>query len=112
MQGINVVNHYINKAWQFIQTVNQEINVQKMNYHHLDDIADHFLNNAYIMKTFVHVTDSEQALHKFYCILRLSEHLVLYEYDHQKNVSVPVSLWAFMNIINKYTVMSVNTQFD
>jgi len=73
VSGIDIVDHHIAKAHGNIARSGLPegtITVRKMDYHHLESLADESLDGVYTMETFVHATEPEAVLGGFYRLLR------------------------------------------
>jgi ubiquinone/menaquinone biosynthesis C-methylase UbiE len=113
--GIDIIDHHITKAQRNIaraQLPPGQVTVQKMDYHHLEAIADQSHDGIYTMETFVHATDPETALAGFHRILRPGGRLVLFEYDHSVGVEehIPAKVADEMHMVNKYAAMPTNAR--
>jgi sterol 24-C-methyltransferase len=114
VQGIDVVDHHIQKARRNIKEAGLEnsVSVRKMDYHHLDGFEFETFDGAYTMETFVHATDPEIALAEFYRVLKPGGTMALYEYDHSNLKNAPKDLQESMKQINDYAAMPANARFD
>jgi ubiquinone/menaquinone biosynthesis C-methylase UbiE len=113
--GIDIIDHHITKAKRNIARAKLppgQVTVQKMDYHHLEAIADQSHDGIYTMETFVHATDPETALAGFHRILRPGGRLVLFEYDHSVGVEghIPAKVADEMHLVNKYAAMPTNAR--
>ncbi|KAI9676468.1 MAG: hypothetical protein M1817_000625 [Caeruleum heppii] len=106
VQGIDVVDHHIQKAQRNIQThgLEEAVTIRKMDYHNLEQLSSASFDGIYTMETFVHATDPEKVLRGFRRLLRPGGKLALYEYDH--NTFHPA-----METVNRYAAMPANAQF-
>lgn len=57
------------------------VEVRKMDYHHLDGLADASLDGVYTCETLVHATDPEGVMREFLRVLRPGGRVVMHEYD-------------------------------
>ncbi|KAK3370845.1 S-adenosyl-L-methionine-dependent methyltransferase [Lasiosphaeria ovina] len=117
--GIDVVEHHIAKARQNVARSALppgQVTVQKMDYHHLESVADGSLDGAYTMETFVHATDPEAVLAGFHRILRPGGRLVLFEYDHcdpggrpdGDDAQAAAEALGYRDVVNKFAAMPTN----
>ncbi|EFW99813.1 methyltransferase type 11 [Grosmannia clavigera kw1407] len=111
--AIDVVDRHIVKAKRNVQKAHLPVTVEKMDYHHLEAIADDSHEGVYTMETFVHATDPEAVLAGFHRILRPGGRLALFEYDHllEQN-EAPSDLTQSMRKINEYAAMPTNSRSD
>jgi ubiquinone/menaquinone biosynthesis C-methylase UbiE len=111
IDGIDIIDHHIVKAKRNVARAGLPegtVTVRKMDYHHLESIADSSLDGIYTMETFVHATDPEAVIAGFHRILRPGGRLALFEYDHDLVDDSPEDMAASMRKINKYAAMPTN----
>ncbi|KAH8429470.1 SAM-dependent methyltransferase [Aspergillus melleus] len=112
VQGIDVVEHHLVKARRNVAraglTENQ-VAVQRMDYHHLESLGVETFDGIYTMETFVHATDPEAVLANFFRALRPGGHLSLFEYDHQLVEESPEAMAKSMKKINEFAAMPTNS---
>jgi SAM-dependent methyltransferase len=111
VSGIDVVDHHIEKARRNIARSGLPegtIAVRKMDYRHLESLADESLDGVYTMETFVHATSPETVLAGFYRLLRPGGRVALFEYDHDLVDDAPEDMAASMRKINQYAAMPTN----
>lgn len=120
-QGLRVtafdfIHHHVDKARRNIARARipppGEASAQRMDYHHLETIADASYDGLYTMETFVHATDPEKALAGFYRVLRPGGRIVMFEYDHVATAAetAPANVVNDMDLVNKYTGMTTNAR--
>ncbi|KAH8906163.1 S-adenosyl-L-methionine-dependent methyltransferase [Coniochaeta sp. PMI_546] len=82
--AIDYLPRHVEKARRRVQKqdLQEQITVQRMDYHHLETIPDESHEGVYTMETFVHATDPEAVLAGFYRILKPGGRVVLHEYDN------------------------------
>ncbi|KAK9491183.1 S-adenosyl-L-methionine-dependent methyltransferase [Lipomyces doorenjongii] len=112
VQGIDVVNRHLHQAQRNIkaQGLEDRVTVRKMDYHHLDGLADESFDGVYTMETFVHATDPEGVAKEFFRVLKPGGSIVLHEYDHADLTATPnikvsmeeVNLIAAMPALNGF----------
>lgn len=106
VSGIDIIDHHLEKARRNIDRSGLPkgtITVRKMDYHHLESLAEQSLDGIYTMETFVHATDPETALAGFRRLLRPGGRVVLFEYDHELvTESMPKELVTNFRQINQY----------
>ena len=114
VQGIDVVDHHIQKAHRNIeaQGFGDSVVVRKVDYHHLNGFADEFFDGVYTVETFVHGADPEAAMSEFFRVLKPGGSIALYEYDHTDLDAAPRDLQDSMTQINKYAAMPANERFS
>ncbi|KAK9321095.1 S-adenosyl-L-methionine-dependent methyltransferase [Lipomyces orientalis] len=107
LQGIDVVDRHIRKAQRNIraQGLQDTVAVRKMDYHHLDGLADESFDGVYTMETFVHATDPEAAANEFFRVLKPGGSIALYEYDHGDISASANKFKVSLEKINKYAAM-------
>ncbi|KAE8152382.1 S-adenosyl-L-methionine-dependent methyltransferase [Aspergillus avenaceus] len=113
IQGIDVIDHHLDKARQNIARSglpDGQIAVRKTDYHHLETFEPETFDGVYTMETFVHATDPEAVLAGFFHVLRPGGRLTLFEYDHVLNERSPASMVQSMQRINKYAAMPTNSR--
>ncbi|KAJ8103606.1 S-adenosyl-L-methionine-dependent methyltransferase [Lipomyces tetrasporus] len=105
VQGIDVVDRHVRKAQRNISArgLQDAVAVRKMDYHHLDGLADESFDGVYTMETFVHATDPEAAATEFFRVLKPGGSIALFEYDHADTASHKLKL--SLATINKYAAM-------
>lgn len=111
VSGIDIVDHHIAKARRNIARSGLPegtITMRKMDYHHLESLADESLDGVYTMETFVHATEPEAVLGGFYRLLRPGGRVALFEYDHELIDDAPEDMAASMRKINQYAAMPTN----
>ncbi|QSZ28644.1 hypothetical protein DSL72_003143 [Monilinia vaccinii-corymbosi] len=113
VQGIDVVDHHLEKARQNIEKQGMEarVTVRKMDYHHLDGIPNNSLEGAYTMETLVHSTSPETVASEFYRVLKPGGRVALFEYEHSGMSSEPKAGVNSWSTINKYSAMPAFDQF-
>ena len=111
--GIDVVDHHLTKANRNIKAKNfeQQVSVQKMDYHYLDGLQNNSIDGVYTMETLVHATDPGQALREFYRVLKPEGSVVLHEYDF-KFSEAPKYLKDAIDKINTFASMPANKKFE
>ncbi|OKL62522.1 hypothetical protein UA08_02930 [Talaromyces atroroseus] len=113
VQGIDVVQHHLDKANRNLARSSlpkNQVNVRKMDYHHLESFGSDTFDGVYTMETFVHATDPEAVLAGFFRILRPGGRISLFEYDHDELTDdTPEPLVRSMREINKFAAMPTNT---
>lgn len=90
VKAIDIVDHHVAKAQRNIRAAEKhepwftpgQVTAEKMDYHHLETIADASLDGVYTMETLVHATDPEAVLRGFKRVLKPGGHIALFEYDH------------------------------
>ncbi|KAL8334318.1 hypothetical protein RB593_003815 [Gaeumannomyces tritici] len=83
--AIDVVEHHVTKARRNIARAalpEGQVTAQRMDYHHLETLADESHDGVYTMETLVHATDPEAVLAGFLRVLRPGGRVALFEYDH------------------------------
>lgn len=109
--GIDVIDHHIAKARRNIARTGLpegQVTVQKMDYHHLETLADESHDGVYTMETFVHATDPEAVLAGFHRVLRPGGRVALFEYDHDMESLVEGQLGFLVNelkTVNEFAAM-------
>lgn len=114
IQGIDVVDHHIEKARRNVAAAGQgeRVKLQKGDYHHLECFPANTFDGAYTMETFVHATDPDEALRQFYRVLKPGGVLAHYEYDHNNMAAAPRRVQENMKTINRYASMPSNARFN
>lgn len=82
IQGIDVVERHLKKAERNIARAGLQqgqLEVRKMDYHHLENLPDNGFDGVYTMETFVHATEPEVVLENFYRVLRPGGRIALFE---------------------------------
>jgi ubiquinone/menaquinone biosynthesis C-methylase UbiE len=113
VQGIDIVDHHIVKARRNIARSGLPpgtVTVRKMDYHHLDALAEQSFDGVYTMETFVHATEPEAVLACFYRLLRPGGRIALFEYDHSPVHDSPYDMVSSMRKINEYAAMPTNAR--
>lgn len=108
IQGIDVIDHHIAKVRRNIAQSGlseEQVAVQKMDYHHLDSFADGTFDGVYTMETFVHATKPQNVLHNFFRVLRPGGRVALFEYDHDPVETAEAAGIVSMNRINEIAAM-------
>ncbi|KAI9643832.1 hypothetical protein NHQ30_007183 [Ciborinia camelliae] len=113
IQAIDIVDHHISKARENItkQGMHGRVTVRKMDYHHLDAIANESLEGAYTMETLVHSTSPESAAREFHRVLKPGGRVALFEYEHDDltmETTTRADSWAS---INRYSAMPAYDRF-
>ncbi|KAK9372071.1 S-adenosyl-L-methionine-dependent methyltransferase [Lipomyces chichibuensis] len=113
VQGIDVVNHHIQKAQRNIKRrgLDGSVAFRKMDYHHLDGFEDESFDGVYTMETFVHARDPEAAAREFFRVLKPGGSIALHEYDHVDLNVVPDGAKIAMEQVNKYAAMPALDRF-
>lgn len=86
VSAIDIVGHHINKARRNIARSGLpegSVSVERMDYHHLETLADASFDGVYTMETLVHATDLDAVLAGFYRVLRPGGHIAMHEYEHE-----------------------------
>ncbi|KAB8273281.1 S-adenosyl-L-methionine-dependent methyltransferase [Aspergillus minisclerotigenes] len=107
--AINLATKYGKNITQSALPENQ-ITVQRMDYHHLERFGGETFDGVYTMETFVHATDPEAVLAGFFHILRPEGHLSLFEYDHELRDDSPEAMVRSMRQINEFAAMPTNSR--
>lgn len=107
VQGIDVIDLHIAKANRNIQRRGwaHAIDVQKMDYHHLDAFEDSTFDGVYTVETFVHATDPEAVLAEFIRVLKPGGSMAFYEYDQYNFSTAPNAMKEAWKEINKNAAM-------
>ncbi|KAL7623330.1 hypothetical protein AAE478_007011 [Parahypoxylon ruwenzoriense] len=112
VEAIDVVDHHVRKAQRNVERSGLPegvVRVRRMDYHHLESLADESFDGVYTMETFVHATDPQAVLASFYRILRPGGRLVQFEYDHNTvDATTPQDIASSMVEVNKYAAMPTN----
>ncbi|KAF2821654.1 S-adenosyl-L-methionine-dependent methyltransferase [Ophiobolus disseminans] len=111
IQGIDVVDHHIEKAKRNIARSGLpagQVKVRKMDYRHLEGLGEASFDGVYTMETFVHATDPKAVLANFYRILHPGGRLSLFEYDHNLLENSDDNMTRSMRLINDYAAMPTN----
>lgn len=113
IQGIDVIDHHIVKSRNNIAAHSKklrpnQVEVRKMDYHHLESLKSDSFEGAYTMETFVHATNPEAVLAGFYRILKPGGRLALFEYDHNNLAGKSNEMGHSMDKINEYAAMPTN----
>ncbi|GAD93383.1 conserved hypothetical protein [Paecilomyces variotii No. 5] len=113
VRGIDVVRHHLEKAQRNILRADlpeSQVEVLKMDYHHLDNFTDESFDGIYTMETLVHATNPEAVLMGFYRVLRSGGHLSMFEYDHSPINDSNESMADSMHKINEIAAMPTNSR--
>lgn len=91
VEAIDVVQHHVVKARRNVQAdgLQKAVNVNLMDYHHLENFADASFDGVYTMETLVHATDPERVLSQFYRLMKPGGHIAMHEYDHIPEDRIP-----------------------
>ncbi|RMZ84997.1 hypothetical protein DV738_g323, partial [Chaetothyriales sp. CBS 135597] len=83
--GIDVVDYHLAIAQRNIARAAlpaAQVEVAKMDYHHLDTLDAGAFDGVYTLETLVHATDVPAVLQGFHRLLRPGGRVVFFEYDH------------------------------
>lgn len=111
VQGIDIVDHHLVKARQNIvrsRLPEGQVEVRKMDYHHLESLDEESFDGVYTMETLVHATEPMAVLAGFYRVLRPGGRLSLFEYDHDTLENSPNGMAASMRKIKNFAAMPTN----
>lgn len=110
VRAIDIVQHHLDKARRNVAQSGlpkDQVEVQKMDYHHLESLLDKSFDGIYAMETIVHATEPEAVLASFYRILRPGGRLSIFAYDHDMLDNSPEA--CSMRMINDVAAMPTNT---
>ncbi|KAL1620290.1 hypothetical protein SLS56_009724 [Neofusicoccum ribis] len=111
IQGIDIVDHHLVKARKNIAQSGLpkgQVEMRRMDYHHLETLDGQSFDGVYTMETFVHATDPNAVLAGFHRILRPGGRLSLFEYDHNFLEDSPNDMAVSMRKINNFAAMPTN----
>ncbi|EOD51431.1 putative methyltransferase type 11 protein [Neofusicoccum parvum UCRNP2] len=111
IQGIDIVDHHLVKARKNIAQSGLpkgQVEMRRMDYHHLETLDEQSFDGVYTMETFVHATDPNAVLAGFHRILRPGGRLSLFEYDHNFLEDSPNDMAVSMRKINNFAAMPTN----
>ncbi|KAL1846521.1 hypothetical protein Plec18170_009100 [Paecilomyces lecythidis] len=110
VQGIDVIEHHLEKARHNIaqKKLRNQVEVRKMDYHHLESFSNETFDGIYTMETFVHATNPEAVLRGFHRLLRPGGHLSMFEYDHSMIDDSTEKMAQSMRKINEIAAMPTN----
>ncbi|KAH6889144.1 S-adenosyl-L-methionine-dependent methyltransferase [Thelonectria olida] len=111
IQAIDVVEHHVAKAQKNVARAKLpkgQIDVRRMDYHHLESLDTESFDGLYTMETFVHATDPKSVLKGFHRLLRPGGRLVLFEYDNVFTPTTSNPLAESMRYVNKIAAMPTN----
>lgn len=83
--GIDVVDYHLTTARRNIARAGlpaDQVEVAKMDYHHLGNLDAGVFDGIYTLETLVHATDLPAVLRGFHRLLRQGGRVVFFEYDH------------------------------
>lgn len=83
--GIDVVDYHLTTARRNIARAGlpaNQVEVAKMDYHHLESLDAGVFDGIYTLETLVHATDLPAVLRGFHRLLRQGGRVVFFEYDH------------------------------
>ena len=102
--GIDVVDRHIKAArrnvWE--ARLEKEVEVKKIDYHHLEELEAGSSDGVYTMEAFVHATDPAKVVARFYRILRPSGRIALFKYDHKLLGDKHKDLAKSIELINEH----------
>lgn len=114
VKAIDIVEHHVTKAQRNIRRAEGkarltpgQVTAQKMDYHHLESIADGSMDGVYTMETLVHATDPEAVVQGFKRILKPGGHIAHFEYDHDLDEAASSKTWmaSDMRKVNEFAAM-------
>jgi sterol 24-C-methyltransferase len=107
MQGIDVVDHHIEKARRnvAVRGLEDKIKIDEVDYHNLKEFEDGCFDGVFTMETFVHATDTAKAVKEFFRVLRPGGSIALYEYDHPDVAEMAPEVAKSLEEINKGAAM-------
>ncbi|GAO19155.1 uncharacterized protein UV8b_03416 [Ustilaginoidea virens] len=108
--AIDVMDHHLAKARRNAARagdVGSLVDVQKMDFHHLETLESNSFQGLYTMETFVHATDPAAALRGYYRVLQPGGRLAMHEYDHdyESDEAIGKTLAKLMREVSDYGAM-------
>ncbi|KAB8222575.1 S-adenosyl-L-methionine-dependent methyltransferase [Aspergillus novoparasiticus] len=113
VEGIDIIEHHLDKARRNITRSalpENQIAVQRIDYHHLERFGGQTFDGLYTMETFVHATDPEAVLAGFFHVLRPGGHLSMFEYGHELSDDSPEDMVRSIRQINEFAAMPTNSR--